>query len=992
MLGLWMHPAMRNDRISGRRAQSVPFIVIISIIVVIMFLLIFGVSGMETISGLRSFVGSEGLWSKSQKKAVIYLLRYASNRGELEYEASVRHLEILNGYKQARLELEKINPDLEIVNHGFIKGGTNPLDVRTMIVLFRLFRNIEHIDRAIHIWEQGDDLIVLLTDLAEKLHQQVILAEQNNDDNVKNTIVQIMLLDDQLTIKEDEFSGALGEASRWATKVLLWAMSCTAFISAIICVWLLRFVDEIFKQRLRDTNAQLVILDAISEGICGLDLHENITFINPNGASILGWTVTELIGRPQYDIFSSARSNGFPHTGRKSTIHTAIEDGVMCKVDHEVFCRKDGTYFPVEYSCTPILDNNKINGAVIVFRDISIRKAQEKKEQNSQSSRIAISAMLETGAAPLSMADQLRISLEILLTVPWLSLKREGSIFLLDEAGENLVMAAQIGLPSSLTTLCAKVPVGHCLCGQSAQRREIIRTNHIDDSHAVRFPGMQPHGHYCVPIVYGERLQGVLNLYVPDGYIHNHEEEAFLTTISHTLANLIEQRKNEEILKHIAGHDVLTGLPNRALFQVRLSEHLAMATRSGSEVVLMFLDLDRFKQVNDTMGHKAGDELLREATRRILSCVRPYDLVARLGGDEFTIILPQLTQTHYVKFIARRILEELAKPFHLSAGEANVSGSIGITLFPQDAQEMDSLLKHADTAMYYAKNAGRNAFNFFTEEMQSVAMQRLKMEEELRAALQNQEFVLYYQPKLDMTTNQIMGMEALIRWEKPKGNSFELVPPDVFIPLAEESGLIVQLGEWVINTACRQNKVWQEQGLPPLRVAVNLSASQFRRPEALVETVTLAIKETLLEPEFLELEITESMVMEDATKAIRTMKIFQEMRIKLAVDDFGTGYSSLGSLRKFPIHALKIDRTFIRDLTGNDSEDAAIVHAILSMAKSLRLTVVAEGVEAKEQIEFLRSHGCDEIQGYYLSRPLPADAFADFLKRHISQTELVGVQ
>jgi diguanylate cyclase (GGDEF)-like protein/PAS domain S-box-containing protein len=985
MLGVWRLPGMKNGRISREKAQSVLVFVIITIIIIILLLLVLGVSGMETISGLRSFVGSEGHWSKSQKQAVIHLLRYTSSRNEQDYAAFNRHLAIQKGYRLAREELEKQNPNLAVVHQGFIQGGTSPLDVKTMIVLYRLFRNSEYIDKAIQEWEQGDAYIARLHALAEELQQAIAPGKQVKEDEIIRFVAEIMRLDAQLTSKEDDFSSALGEASRWATGVLLWAITGASLLSAIICIWLLRFVGDIFRQRLRDKNAQLIILDAISEGICGLDVSGKITFINPTGATMLGWTIPELVGRCQYDVFSTSQAKGSPPSRETSLIHFSLKNGVMRKVDHEQFCRKDGSCFPVEYTCTPILDDNPINGAVIVFRDISQRKAQDKKEQNSQISRIAISAMLETGAAPLSMEEQLRIGLEIILTVPWLSLRHEGAIFLLDDAGEKLLMAAQVGLSPTLTELCAQVPVGHCLCGQAAQRREIVCTNPIDDCHPVRFPDMQPHGHYCVPIVYGERLQGVLNVYVPEGYAHNLEEEAFLTTISHTLANLIEQRKNEKILKHIAGHDVLTGLPNRALFQVRLSEHLSMASRSGREVVLMFLDLDRFKHVNDTMGHKAGDELLREATQRIMSCVRPYDLVARLGGDEFTIILPQLTQTHYVKFIARRILEELAKPFYLTAGEANISGSIGITLFPQDAQDMDALLKHADTAMYYAKNAGRNAFSFFTEEMQAVAIQRLRLEEEVRLALQNEEFVLHYQPKLDTKSNQIIGMEALIRWQKPTGDSFELLPPDVFIPLAEECGLIMQLGSWVLHTACRQTMAWHAQGFTSLRVSVNLSASQFRRAEELVETVVMALQESALPPEFLELEITETMMMEDAEKAIQTMKIFEEMRIRLAVDDFGTGYSSLGSLRKLPIHALKIDRTFVGNLTEKESEESAIVHAILAMAKSLRLTVVAEGVETREQWALLRRFGCDEMQGFYLSHPLPAEEFVAFLHRFSSQ-------
>ncbi|MEO5340577.1 MAG: EAL domain-containing protein [Magnetococcus sp. MYC-9] len=762
----------------------------------------------------------------------------------------------------------------------------------------------------------------------------------------------------------------------------------------------------------------------------------------------------------------------------------------------------------LEYHSFPVPCRQEPCDRVWVFHDISRHAAMERQEAHALQSRIAISALLETGLAPLTLEEQLQTALEIILAVPWLSLEYKGSIFLLEEAGEQLVMAVQRGLAETLLHRCAQVAVGYCLCGRAAQRREVVFAAHVDEEHETRFPAIQPHGHYCVPILLRERLLGVLNLYVPDGYRRNPEEEAFLTTVSYTLANLIErraaeqhlleerqfsasllatapalvvvldlegrillfnhacqtltgylesemigrslidllvpaaerpalqpvwenllaaqtpshhenhwqakngelfliawsnnvirhsdgslrsiiatgvditaQRQTEEMLQHVAGHDVLTGLPNRALFQARLSEHLSMASRTDGEVALMFLDLDRFKQVNDTMGHKMGDQLLKEATQRILSCVRSYDLVARLGGDEFTILLPQMTHIHYVEFIARRILEELARPFQLPGGEAHISGSIGITLFPRDAQEMESLLKNADTAMYSAKTSGRNAFCFFTADMQAAAMERLHLEEGLRAALHNQEFALYYQPKLALADRQISGMEALLRWQRPGEAGVTLVSPAEFIPLAEETGLIVPLGAWVLATACRQNQAWQAQGLPPMRVAVNLSATQFRRPEVLLEAVTVALRESGLDPAWLELEITESMVMEDEAQAVQTMRRLQEMGIAISMDDFGTGYSSLGSLRKFPIHALKIDRSFIRNLSHASSDEAALVQAILSMAKTLRLRVIAEGVETQEQWRLLQEQGCDEIQGYCFSHPLTVEASAEFLRR-----------
>ena len=751
---------------------------------------------------------------------------------------------------------------------------------------------------------------------------------------------------------------------------------------------LLRQVEQkvqITADALRQSETSLVesraelqnILESLEDGILMLGGSNTIRYVNARFFAL--WNIPK--ERIQIQNFDPLLTHLQGRLTKPTHFLAQLEDlsSSLAIASGTLNCQ-DGQTF--EYHSFPIPCVEMPCDRVWVFRDTTQRATMERREEQAQQSRIAISALLETGIAPLSLENQLHAALDIILAVPWLALEYQGAIFLMEEDGEYLVMATQRGLASHLLTHCAQVPMGHCLCGRAAQRREIVFAAHIDADHETHYAGIRPHGHYCIPILTGTRLIGVLNLYVPDGHVSNTEEIAFLTTISYTLANLIERRsieqnlldahefsaallstapalvvvldpegrvilfnqacqrltgyteseilgqtikelvppeelrdlqpvwqqliqtqapnqhenhwqakngdrfliawsnnvirnsdgslrsviatgiditekrRTEEILRHVAGHDALTGLPNRALFQVRLSEHLSMASRSGNEIVLMFLDLDKFKQINDTLGHNAGDALLVEATQRILSCVRDYDLVARLGGDEFTIILPQLTHVYYVEFIARRILEELAKPFLLEAGEANISGSIGITLFPQDAEDLESLLKNADTAMYSAKKAGRNAFCFYTGEMQSAAMERLEMEKQLRTALHNQEFILHYQPKLDMTSQQIIGMEALLRWQRPDGEQSTLVPPNAFIPLAEETGLIVPLGAWVLQTACHQNKVWQTQGLPPLRVAVNISANQFNNPEALIEAVTRALQETQLDPEFLELEIT----------------------------------------------------------------------------------------------------------------------------------------
>ena len=603
-------------------------------------------------------------------------------------------------------------------------------------------------------------------------------------------------------------------------------------------------------------------------------------------------------------------------------------------------------------------------------------KAIAETQARESESRLAINKLLETSLETMSLTQQLETLLDIIFSVPWFALNQKGSIFLIDRKTDELVLKAHRGFCKELLDHCSRFPVGHCLCGKAAETGQTVFSANVDHDHTIHYKDMTNHGHYCVPIKLSKSVIGVINLYVNANHQPHLEEREFLKSVAITLAGLIERKQLEEKIKKKAELDELTGLPNRALFQDRLSQALAMAVRNGTDVVLMFIDLDRFKQVNDTMGHEAGDRLLREASQRIISCVRRSDTVARLGGDEFTVILHQLTHPFYAELVARKILEQLAKPFVLHGGEVSVSGSIGITFFPHDATEMEELLKNADSAMYQSKKAGRSTFSFFTQEMQDQAMQRVQMEKELRRAMEKGELRVHYQAKVNNQSGQITGMEALVRWDKAEHG---IAAPEEFIPLAEETGLIVPLGAWVLRTACQQTKAWIDAGHPTLRVAVNLSARQFHRGQELIETIGAVLSETGLSPELLELEITESMVMEDVEQAIATMEGLKTMGIHISLDDFGTGYSSLGFLKRFPLHSLKIDRSFVMDLSA-DSEDTAIISAIISMAHNMDLTVVAEGVETLEQLDFLKKNKCDEIQGYYYSHPLPPDEFSRMLE------------
>jgi diguanylate cyclase (GGDEF)-like protein len=434
--------------------------------------------------------------------------------------------------------------------------------------------------------------------------------------------------------------------------------------------------------------------------------------------------------------------------------------------------------------------------------------------------------------------------------------------------------------------------------------------------------------------------------------------------------------EQEERIRYQAYHDGLTGLPNRASFTDHLEESMRRAKRASWPLALLFLDLDMFKRVNDSLGHDAGDRLLRVVADRIRRAVREADMLFRMGGDEFTVLLEDVRGPEEAAMVAGRVLDAVAEPLQLQHHEIAVSASIGISLYPRDDVVGERLLKAADTAMYRAKELGRNRYAFFAREMNERVESQIQIEAALRSALRNDEFVLHYQPRVSAATGRATGAEALLRWRHPE---WGLVEPARFVPLLEETGLVVPVGAWVIAEACRQAKAWQAAGLPPLRVSVNLSSRQFRN-EALFESVSEALRASGLAPQLLELELTESLLVENVEHAMGVMGKLKAIGTAISIDDFGTGYSSLGYLKRFPIDSLKIDKSFVRDI-ATSPKDAAIVKAISVLARSLGIGLIAEGVEEPWQIGFLRSQHCTELQGYYFSRPLPAEALPEALAR-----------
>jgi diguanylate cyclase (GGDEF)-like protein/PAS domain S-box-containing protein len=430
--------------------------------------------------------------------------------------------------------------------------------------------------------------------------------------------------------------------------------------------------------------------------------------------------------------------------------------------------------------------------------------------------------------------------------------------------------------------------------------------------------------------------------------------------------DITERKQAEQTINHLAYHDPLTGLPNRALFRDRLNTALARARRRGEAVTVMFLDLDRFKLVNDTLGHAIGDSLLQSVASQLKQLLRDEDTIARIGGDEFTILLPNLALGDVTR-VVERVLECVKAPRSLGGREMRVTTSIGICQFPEDGDDSETLMRNADIAMYRAKEQGRDGYTLYNESLDPAAEGRLALENDLRAAIEHEEFVLFYQPVVNVEGGHVVAFEALVRWQHPERG---LVAPGEFIPIAEETGLILPLGEWVIRTACRQAKAWQDAGLPAVPVAVNLSGYRFHRSEHCAY-ISQVLKETGLEPKYLHLEITEGVVLQDIERTVEILSDLRKMGVQISIDDFGTGYSSLSYLKRLPADSVKIDRSFVSDL-DTDANDAAIATAIIAMAHSIGLKVIAEGVETEEQLAFLRQRRCDEFQGFLRARPMPA--------------------
>ena len=631
--------------------------------------------------------------------------------------------------------------------------------------------------------------------------------------------------------------------------------------------------------------------------------------------------------------------------------------------------------FWVSISGEPLFDDERnFKG----YRGTGKNISERKKTELLRSGQGTVLEMIATGMPLEQVLDSLMILIEAQL---------EGmmaSTLLLDDDGLHLRHGASPSLPQAYTQAIDGVRVGPQAgsCGTAIYRREQVIVSDIQqdplwDDYRELAARHGLRSCWSTPIIaHHGKPQGTFALYSREVRTLTLTESQLIEMATRIAGIAIERRDTEQRISHMAHHDALTGLPNRLLLEDRLKQAMLYAQRYERRVTVVFMDLDNFKLINDSLGHKAGDEVLKTVAERMQHCLRATDTLARLGGDEFVIVLfDQPEQAEDITPMLQKICDTIAQVIDISAQKLQVTCSMGLASYPNDGADIDALLMNADAAMYRAKEMGRNNYQFYTAEMNAKVHEKLVLQDGLRNAIAGSEFVLHYQPQVNLQSERMFGVEALIRWQHPVRG---MVSPIEFIPMAEETGLIVPIGDWVLHTACRQNKAWQDAGLPPITISVNVSARQFRE-KSLVSRVAHALQESEMEARYLELELTESLIMQDMQQAIATMRELQMMGVQLSIDDFGTGYSSLSALKSFPIARLKIDQSFVRDLP-DDEDDKAIVMAVISLGHKLNLRVIAEGAETEQQLAFLRDNDCDEIQGYYFSKPVSAMAIEELFR------------
>ena len=780
--------------------------------------------------------------------------------------------------------------------------------------------------------------------LYESLQSKIVSGEphdgpyQDRIDNLMKTINTVLqrtqenaarvLYDSQHRIASlrAELGQAQGLHDKFRLPVVIIALSLAVYFLAIT----MSRVDRVIaKQKQAEDQLQL-LLDTTVEGIFGIDTQGKTTFVNPAASAMLGYQPDELINRDNHKLIHHTSRDGSHHSEADCQIIKVLKGGDLVTVEDDIFWRKDGTSFPVEYASNPIYREGKIVGAVVSFRDISVRIFNEKRIRT-------LLQAVEQSPVSVIMTDT------------------QGDIEYVNRAFEEA------------TGYKAAVVLG--------KNPKFLKSNNTPAS---------TYKELWRAIVSGHSWQGELQNRKKDGTLF--WERAYIAPvldnaakITHYLAvkeDITLQKQQEEKIIHQANYDSLTNLPNRFLTLDRLSQLIKDAKRKNNLAAVLFLDLDDFKKINDSMSHEAGDKLLIQAAKRLQASVRMDDTVSRLGGDEFIVLLGNLSAVEEVYPIAEKLLSCFRKSFLLDGRELILTASMGISIYPNDGDTPTELLRHADTAMYHAKEQGRNTYNYFTETMNQGVLRRLQLEEHLHGALERHELELHFQPIIDTVTRDIVAFEALLRWYS---STLGEVRPDEFIPIMEQTGQIVPIGHYVMREALSQIKKWQKILSRTLKVAINISPRQFRDPN-FTNTIEDLLYELDISNTAIELEVTEGVLMSGHTYVDETLNSLNSLGVGIVMDDFGTGYSSLSYLRSYPFNTLKIDRSFVNDLTS-DPADRELVNAAIAMAHGLGLKVIAEGVETDEQLAHLAKQGCEMAQGYLFSEPIHADEITRMLEK-----------
>ncbi len=753
----------------------------------------------------------------------------------------------------------------------------------------------------------------------ETAFSQEVLAKVSEDDQKKVFEALFGVLNGGESVTVDHHVAAEGEGQKVLRHHIDVARDSHGEIVRVIGIFQDISERYMVEEALRSSEAQTrTILNSVQDAIITIDYRGTIHTFNNSAEMIFGYEADEIIGQNINLLMADELRESH---ARHIRTYRPGKGRPLLSGKEFVAKRKDGSFLPVEINISDVQVDDQVL-IVGIIRDITIRKQAEENMRLSEQ-------VFANSVEGIVVADENKNILRANLSFSNIT-------------GYLVSDFVDKGLDSILDSQADGI--------STEEIWQIVRRD-------GRWKGE----------VQGSRKNG--ETYLAWMAIVATKDSA--GSVSHYIVvinDMSEIKEARSRIHHLVNFDSLTNLPNRSLFQDRLVQGVAQAARSGRKLALLRVNLDRFKTLNETMGHNSGDLLLKCVAERLHGAVRKCDTVGRLGGDEYALMLTNLGTDKDAALVSRKILAVFESPFDLLGQEVYVSASIGVALFPNDADNADDLVKHAGAAMYHVKEHGRNAYRFYTGDLDASAFEHLVLENSLRRALEREEFVLFYQPQLDLHSGRVIGVEALIRWQHP---DLGMVSPAQFIPLLEETGLILSVGNWVLHTACRQAQSWAEAGYGGIRMAVNLSPRQIDQ-SSLVETVADALESSRLDPKLLDLEITESSLMGDVEQSVRMLAELQQMEVSISIDDFGTGYSSLSYLTRFPIDTLKIDRSFVKDVT-EDPDDATLARAIITMGHSLKLKVLAEGVESPEQLEFLRQHGCDEVQGFLFSKPLPAE-------------------